>query len=89
MKAPSFSHFHLVLDYVRLDCHEDDRLAIRDGISIYSQLIALVDEAAPVGGLLSTSSSQLLIEFNVSSQPSFFATSSKCVAGFVASITSG
>lgn len=89
-QAPSYSHFHLNLDYLRLDCSADDRLTIRDGISVYSPLIALLNNetiSSPLIGILTTSSPQLLIEFNITRKPSI--SHSKCVAGFVTSITSG
>lgn len=89
-QAPSYSHFHLGLDYLRLDCQEDDRLTIRDGLSIFSPMVALLNSESaspPEVGLLTTSSSQLLIEFNVTRKS--YKTLPKCVAGFVATITSG
>ncbi|KAI9557406.1 hypothetical protein GHT06_017234 [Daphnia sinensis] len=86
--APSYSHFHLNLDYLRMDCQPGDQLAIRDGISVFSPLIALLNNETlnlPMVGILTTSSPQLLIEFNVTRKD--FMSLSKCVAAFVISIT--
>lgn len=90
MQAPTYSHFHLGLDFLRLDCQEDDRLTIRDGISTFSPMIAFLNSetATPsADSIMTTSSSQLLIEFNVTRKS--HKSIAKCVAGFVASITSG
>lgn len=73
-----------------MDCQAGDHLAIRDGISVFSPLIALLNNetlSLPMVGILTTSSPQLLIEFNVTRK--HFMSLSKCVAAFVISITTG
>lgn len=83
-----YDEIQVVFDYLRLECRSENRLIIRDGGSNYSPLISVIDgESTPslITNTLIATSSQLLLEFNVTRSKE---KGEDCVAGFVATISS-
>lgn len=78
---PQSNRIRLQLDYLRLDCHRDDVLLIRDGGSPHSPLLALLQGKAALENIFESSSPVISLELTV--------VPTGCVAGFIATITNG
>ena len=77
------------LNYLRLDCHSDVTLIIRDGSTTYSPLIQIIHSGAQIPlAVAMTTTSKIFMELdagNVTEENQF----PQCVTGFVASLRVG
>lgn len=81
-QVPKTSRIRAEFDYLRLDCHDDDILTVRDGGYHQSPLIAQFQENdLSSSNVLETRSSSVLLDLKL--------TQTRCVAGFVATISYG
>lgn len=76
------SRIRVEFDYLRLDCHDDDILIVRDGGSQQSPLMGQFQGSdLKASNVLETQSSSILLQLKVAQ--------SRCVAGFVATFSYG